>query len=132
MKKIINLLMIIPLFTVAIIFFYGCHRESENVLVGTWRICGISAGPEDPICETGHGNRITFQSNGLIKDKKGLYDEEPYQLLSDTSLSIGTPGREYKIKFYNNYNNVIIYDWVCGSPGVAVSDVFDINLKRIR
>lgn len=132
MKRIINLLMIIPLLTVAIILLNGCTRERENIIVGTWQICGMSVGFEDPVCADEQGDTITFQSNGLIKDKKGLYNEKPYQLLNDTSLFIGTPGREYKIKFYNNDNNMIIYDWVYGSPNVAVSVVYNINLKRIR
>ena len=132
MKKIINLLTIIPLLTVAIILFDGCQRTPENVIVGTWQIYGMDTGTEDPICADGQGDKITFQSNGTIKDKNGLYDGESYQLLSDTSLFIGTPGREYKIKFYNNYNNMIIYDWVYGSPSVAVSLVYNINFKRIR
>ena len=132
MKKIIYLLMVIPLLMVAIIILDGCQRERENVIVGTWQICGMSVGSEDPVCADEQGDTIIFHSNGLIKDKNGLYNEKPYQLLSDTSLFIGTPGREYKIKFYNSYNNLIIYHWVCGSPTSAVSLVFNINLKRIR
>ena len=72
MKKIINLLTIIPLLTVAIILFDGCQRTPENVIVGTWQICGMDTGTEDPICADGQGDKITFQSNGTIKDKNGL------------------------------------------------------------
>ena len=63
---------------------------------------------------------------------EGLYDNEHYQLVGDTSLIVGTSNQEYKVKFYNNYNNMIIYEWVCGSPYSLFSTVHNINLKKIR
>ena len=126
-----NLLIAISFLTMAI-FLNGCQRDNKNVIVGTWQICGMSSCNEEPVCSDEQGDRIVFQSNGLIKDKEGLYDNEHYQLVGDTSLWVGASNQEHKVKFYNNYNNMIVYEWVCGSPNSLISTVHNINLKKVR
>lgn len=127
-----HLWIIILFFTMAALFLKGCQRIDENVITGTWQICGMSSCGEEPVCSGEQGDKITFQSNGLIKDKNGLYNNEHYQLVGDTSLLVGPSNRNYKVKFYNNFNNVIIYEWVCGSPSGLVSTVHNISLKKIK
>ncbi len=127
-----NLLKTISFVIMAFILLNGCQRENKNVIVGIWQICGMSSCNEEPVCSSEQGDRIIFQSNGLIKDENGFYDNEHYQLVGDTSLVIGASNQEHKVKFYNNYNNMITYEWVCGSPNSLISTVHNVNLKKVR